>query len=366
VVEGYAVRLPGNDPIEALGPFAKSAGRLVLNPASCESGVDAVFVLHEGRVVSCSSTAPVLFGRSREQIMLELQIMLRERDTLRELMARAYRGEQVAFEWHGQSHIKCTLARIEIEGHARLLAVAVDVTARRKTEGSLAQLSGRLLQIQDEERRRIARELHDNTGQNLAALNINLSIVLSGASRLDARAKETLQESIVLAEACAREIRTLSYLLHPPLLDELGLVSALRAYAEGYSERTGIRLELDLPAQMQRLPQTIEIALFRIVQEGLSNIHRHSGSQTALIRLKNPDDSVELEIADQGRGLPPGTLDQDVASASRIGVGIAGMRERARQLGGSLTITSGETGTKLQVVLPAEGAARSRSSSARR
>jgi signal transduction histidine kinase len=219
--------------------------------------------------------------------------------------------------------------------------------------------------MQDEERRRIARELHDNTGQNLAALNIDLSMVLSSATRLDPRAKETLQESIALAEACAREIRTLSYLLHPPLLDELGLVSALRAYAEGYSERTGIRLELDLPAEMQRLPQAIEMALFRIVQEGLSNIHRHSGSQTALIRLKHPSDSVELEIADHGRGLSPGTLDQDVA-ASRIGVGIAGMRERARQLGGSMTIASGETGTTLQVVLPATAPHLGRSTSARR
>jgi two-component system NarL family sensor kinase len=336
-----------------------------------ESSIDAIFVLDEGRIASCSSNAPVLFGRSREQIMVELETMLRERDTLRELVARALRGEQVAFEWDGEgpessrSQIECTLARIEMEGEVRLLAVALDVTARHKTERSLVQLSGRLLQMQDEERRRIARELHDHTGQNLAALNIDLAMVLSSAGGLDPRAKEMLQESIALAEACAREIRTLSYLLHPPLLDELGLVSALRAYAEGYSERTGIRLELDLPAQMQRLPQAIEMALFRIVQEGLSNIHRHSGSPTALIRLKHPDDSVELEIVDHGRGLPPATLDQDMASASRIGVGIAGMRERARQLGGSLTIASGETGTTLQVVLPAEGAP-GRSTSARR
>jgi two-component system NarL family sensor kinase len=149
----------------------------------------------------------------------------------------------------------------------------------------------------------------------------------------------------------------MSYLLHPPLLDELGLQSALRTYAGGYSERTGIRLELDFPPQMPRLPRAIEIALFRIVQEGLANIHRHSGSERATLRVKHEADRVELELIDFGRGLPRGTLywdtlDWDMTSASRIGVGIAGIRERARQLGGRLTIASEETGTTLHVVLP--------------
>lgn len=156
-----------------------------------------------------------------------------------------------------------------------------------------------------------------------------------------------LEESLALTEASVSEIRTMSYLLHPPLLDELGLVSALRVYRDGYAERTGLEIELDLPT-IPRLPQAIEIALFRIVQEGLANIHRHSGSPTATLRLKHFPDRVELEVADHGRGLPPRILE---------GVGIAGMRERARQLGGRLTIGSSETGTTLHVVLPVTTAA---------
>jgi signal transduction histidine kinase len=148
----------------------------------------------------------------------------------------------------------------------------------------------------------------------------------------------------------------MSYLLHPPLLDELGLESALRGYVDGYSERTGIRVDLDLPPRIGRLPQEIEVALFRIVQEGLSNVHRHSGSQTATLRLGRNLDQVELELADAGHGLHSGSLEWDMTSPSRIGVGIAGMRERARQLGGRLTIASSEAGTTLHVVLPAASA----------
>ena len=234
---------------------------------------------------------------------------------------------------------------MSVDGRVRLLAIAVDATARGKSEHTLAQLSSRLLETQDQERRRIARELHDTTGQNLGALSINLAMILTTCA-LDPHARETLEECIALTDSSIREIRTLSYLLHPPLLDELGLVSALRAFSEGYAERTGLGVELDLPASMPRLPQPVEIALFRIVQEGLTNIHRHSGSSTAILRLKYHHDKVELEVSDHGRGLPPGTLE------GGIGVGIAGMRERARQSGGRLTIGSSETGTTLHVVLP--------------
>ena len=318
---------------------------------------DAIFVLDAGRVTDSNRKGRELFGTSREQIVAELEHILRDSPSVRERITRALQGQEVAFQWHSQRtdgsrfNIECALFRIGFEGHVRLLAVAVDATARRKSEHTLAQLSGRLLQMQDEERRRIARELHDTTGQNLAALNINLSLLLSTPG-LDRQARETIEESIALNDASIREIRTLSYLLHPPLLDELGLVSALRAYSEGYAERTGLAIELDLPALMPRLPQAIEIALFRIVQEGLTNIHRHSGSMSAILRLKSQPKGVELEVADRGRGLPPGILEGEMTSASRIGVGIAGMRERARQLGGHLTIGSSETGTTLHVVLP--------------
>ena len=318
---------------------------------------DAIFVLDDGRVADSTRKGHELFGASREQIVAELENIIRETPSLRDRTARALQGQEVTFQWHSQRpdgsrfHIECTLFRVAIEGHVRLLAVAVDATARGKSEHTLAQLSSRLLEMQDQERRRIARELHDTTGQNLAALSINLSMILTTCA-LDANARETLEECIALTDSSVKEIRTLSYLLHPPLLDELGLVSALHAYAAGYAERTGLEIELDLPDRLPRLPQGIEIALFRIVQEGLTNIHRHSGSSTAILRLKYQPKGVELEIADHGRGLPPGTLEGEMTSASRIGVGIAGMRERARQLGGRLTIGSSETGTTLHVVLP--------------
>jgi signal transduction histidine kinase len=323
----------------------------IAEPYALGSAIDAIFLLHGGVLAQDSSPGSSV----REKIREDLEIMLRESGTIRERIARALAGEEVTFNWYStrsatRVNIECTLSRIEIEGHVRLVAVATDVTARRTSERTLAQLSGRLLEAQDEERRRIARELHDTTGQNLGALSINLSMIL--AAGVDPRAKQVLEESIALVDCCTREIRTMSYLLHPPLLDELGLASALRAYSEGYSERTGIALELDLPPHLPRLPQAIEIALFRIVQEGLLNIHRHSGASRATLRIKDEHDRVQLELIDYGRGLPPGTLEWDVTSASRIGVGIAGMRERARQLGGRLTIASSETGTTLNVVLP--------------
>lgn len=195
--------------------------------------------------------------------------------------------------------------------------------------------------MQDEERRLIARQLHDTAGQNLGALSMGLSIVLSNPG-LDPSTRKAIEENIALAGCCVRELRAVSYQLHPPLLDELGLASALRAYAGRYSEATGIGLALDLPPQMPRLPHALEIALFRIVQEGLSNIHRHSGAETAILRLQYEDGRLRLTLTDRGRGFPE----------SQSGTGIAAMRERVRQLNGCLTIASGETGTTILVDLP--------------
>jgi signal transduction histidine kinase len=170
-------------------------------------------------------------------------------------------------------------------------------------------------------------------------------ILATGA--INPSVRKAIEESVALADCCVREIRDLSYLLHPPLLDELGLASALRALSDGYAETTGIALELDLPQHLPRFPHSIEIALFRIVQEGLENIHRHSGSRTAILRLKHESGNVQLDITDQGRGLAPGTF----------GDGIAAMKERARQLGGLLTFTPAKTGTAIHVVLPTSSAA---------
>jgi signal transduction histidine kinase len=229
-----------------------------------------------------------------------------------------------------------------------------EIGERQQMEASLRELSNRLLRIQDEERRRLARELHDSTAQNLAALSMNLAVAGREKGALDERSRVALEESAALAERCSREIRSLSYLLHPPLLEEVGLVAALRWCADGFSQRSGIRVELALPPDFHRLPLEIENALFRIVQECLTNIQRHSGSETAWIRLACRQGRVLLEVRDEGRGIPVEVLDRR-GGVKSLGVGLLGMRERVQQLGGKLGIESGKSGAKVRVDIPLPG-----------
>lgn len=229
-----------------------------------------------------------------------------------------------------------------------------EISERERTEQALRELSVRLLQTQDEERRRIARELHDSTGQKMAALAMNLSLIGKSTETLDARARKALTESLALLDLSSRDIRTLSYLLHPPLLDESGLAAAVRWFADGFSQRSGVQVKLEVPPDLQRLPEEIEIAVFRIVQEGLTNTHRHSGSSTATIRLMVDQNRIQLEMQDAGKGLPKPRSDGYVAP---LGVGITGMRERVKQLGGQMEIESGSHGTTVSVTLPLTRAA---------
>jgi signal transduction histidine kinase len=215
---------------------------------------------------------------------------------------------------------------------------------------SLRELSARLLQLQDDERRHIARELHDSVGQMLAALTMNLSAVRLDVDRLTKTA-HALEDSENLVQEMSTEVRTISHLLHPPLLDEAGLLSALRWYVEGFAVRSNIQVDLDLPDSYKRLPRESETAIFRVVQECLTNIHRHSGSSVATIRLRQRDHHVMVEIEDKGKGIPPEKREQ-LAAAGPAGVGIRGMRERLRQLGGRLEINSNGSGTVVTVRLP--------------
>jgi signal transduction histidine kinase len=215
---------------------------------------------------------------------------------------------------------------------------------------SLRDLSARLLRSQDEERRRIARELHDSVGQLLAALTMNLSAVRGDIERL-ATTANALADSENLVHEMTSEVRTISHLLHPPLLDEAGLCSALRWYADGYAVRSKITVDLDLPDDLNRLPRESETAIFRVVQECLTNIHRHSESPIAKIHLRQRDDLVVVEIEDKGKGIPP-EKKLEMSSSGTPGVGIRGMRERIRQLGGTLEINSSESGTVVVVRLP--------------
>ncbi len=227
-------------------------------------------------------------------------------------------------------------------------AIARDITQRKKLEESLRQLSGRILNAQDEERRRIARELHDSTVQKLALLSINLSNIERGGD--PEKVKKTAATSRELANQCAQELRSISYLLHPPMLEELGLASALKIYAEGFSQRSGVALDIEVEPDFDRLPHEMEIALFRVAQESLSNILRHSNSQTAKITLSR-NSGVELAIVDEGKGFAKGKK-SEVTGEILMGVGILGMRERMKQLGGTLDINSGPTGTSVTAHLP--------------
>lgn len=240
-------------------------------------------------------------------------------------------------------------------------ALQAEIGERKLAEESLRELSGRLLQLQDEERRRIARELHDGTTQSLVALSMELAMVRELTRDADPTIRQKLNECVELVDQCSGEIRTVSYLLHPPLLDELGLGSTLRNYVEGFGIRSGINVNLKISPDLGRLPRDVELAIFRIVQESLTNIHRHSQSRTANLLLHREAGGVELEIGDQGRGLPPGILAY-THGPGRAGVGLAGMRERVLQLGGQFQLDSGSAGTAIRIRLPAP--ARDSSSSA--
>ena len=212
----------------------------------------------------------------------------------------------------------------------------------------LRELSKRLLITQDDERRRIARDLHDSVGQIVAALGMNLASIAQNAVKPETR--KAAQEGHEMISQLSKEIRTISYLLHPPLLDESGLSEPIRWFMAGLSERSGLKIDLDISKDFGRLPGDVEVAIFRIVQECLTNIHRHSNAKTAMIRLRRDISTVSLHVQDDGSGIPKETL--AAIRNQRSGVGITGMRERVRHLGGNLDIQSSSNGTKVSVTLP--------------
>ena len=232
----------------------------------------------------------------------------------------------------------------------RTAALEAEIAERKRMEMSLRLLTGQLLRTQDEERRHMARELHDHAGQTLVALGMHFAELHEVAADKDPKIAELVRQSQRLSEELSKEIRTLSYLLHPPLLDEAGLASALQWFVDGFSARSGIAVELNLPTDSTRLPRAIELVLFRVVQESLTNVHRHSGSASAQICLTRSGDTVQVEIADRGKGIS--VERQREMRAAQVGVGVRGMEERVRQFGGTLRIDSGSAGTTVTVIIP--------------
>jgi PAS domain S-box-containing protein len=249
------------------------------------------------------------------------------------------------------------------EEQFRKLSESLDIEVRARTKELLEQnaeilrqseqlreLSWRLLRAQDDERRHIARELHDSAGQTLTVLGIGLAQLVQKAGRSNPElvsAAESIQEMV---RQLHREIRTTSYLLHPPLLDETGLYSALSWYTEGLVGRSGLHIDLEIPQDLGRLARDLELVVFRLVQECLTNIHRHSGSRTASIRIVREEGRVTIDVRDQGKGMPPEKLAE--IQAGRSGVGIRGMRERLRQFNGEMKIESGNHGTRILATIP--------------
>jgi PAS domain S-box-containing protein len=221
-----------------------------------------------------------------------------------------------------------------------------DLTPQKKQ----MELASRLQNVQDDERKRLARELHDSVGQLLVAIGMNMEVVRLQSHKLDSNGIRAFKDNAAMVNQVSREIRTISYLLHPPLLDVAGLASALRWYVDGFSERSQISVNLDVPEDFGRLSSEMEIAIFRIVQECLSNISRHSGSATAAIRLHMEGDRLILEVQDRGKGIPL-EKQRELIELGQSGVGFAGMRERLRQLGGMLEIKSEDTGTLICATL---------------
>lgn len=239
---------------------------------------------------------------------------------------------------------------LETEVRARTAGLEQRNLEVQKKSDQLRQLSRQLLQIQDDERRHIARELHDSAGQNLALLAINLGQLIKQAKQSAPELAEKLQESHELVLQLSQEIRTMSYLLHPPMLDESGLPTALGWYVGGLTERSGLDVRLNISEDLGRLPRDMELVIFRLVQECLTNVHRHSGGKSAHIRIAREGENIAVEVQDDGRGMSRERLAE--IQAQKAGVGIRGMRERVQQYHGEVNIESNRSGTKVTAVLP--------------
>ena len=323
---------------------------------------DAIMVRDsDGEISYWNRGAERLYGWSREDVIGKAVHDVLKTDfpqpfaEIREQLLRAG-------YWQGElRHSKRDGSRITVasrwslwsnrRGKDCFLELNTDISAFRRAEESLRALSGRLLTLQDEERRRIARELHDSAGQITVALDINLASILAESNALSPKAANAGREARELVRQLSNELRTISHLLHPPLLDEAGLQSAVSWFVDGFSERSKIAVSLDLTPDLGRFSPEVETAIFRIVQECLTNIHRHSGSQAAAIRIAQAQHEVQVEVRDQGKGMPSRENGGPRASR-RTGVGIEGMRERVARLGGHFEIRSDETGTTVFATVP--------------
>jgi len=308
--------------------------------------ISATFVEAEYRVRGLETGADGYLAEpiSRDELLATVGALLRLKKAERAARLHAAEAEK------GRRELK--IAHDELE--QRVLARTEELA--QKTE-EVRELTGRLLKLQDDERRRLARELHDSTGQMLVAMKLALE-QMSEESK-DQPIELLVAQTIAINEEMSRQLRTMSYLLHPPLLDEVGLPSALRWYVEGFAQRSGITVDLQMSPDFGRLPEGMEIAMFRVVQECLTNIHRHSGSATASIRLDRAPKRVRVEISDTGNGISP---ERRHANKVVPGVGLMGIEERMRQFGGKVEIKSTRKGTLVVATIPLDAGSKEKTS----
>jgi PAS domain S-box-containing protein len=333
----------------------------------------------DGTIVYWNPFATQLYGWSAEEVLgrniMEIVVSNATRTHASQIMESVKKGRN----WTGDFEVRrkdgttfpaqITDAPIFDEHGAVVGVVGIsrDLSEQKEAEKALKQsqmqlesmvqertkalrlLSARLLHMQDNERRRIARELHDSLGQYLAVLAMNLA-QLSDADQK--RRTHLISECNTIVTNCLSETRTLSHLLHPPLLDESGLLTVIPWYVEGFAQRSGIAVKLNLPKEEFRLPGDIEIVLFRILQESLTNVHRHAKSSVVEIELICGEKQVTLQIKDNGNGIPEDRLQRFTKNIGGLGVGLAGMRERVLDLKGHLDIISGTTGTTVSITIP--------------
>jgi signal transduction histidine kinase len=315
--------------------------RLKADPATRDIPIlhiSSSFVEAQDRVRGLEGGADAYLAEpiDRYELLATVKALLRMRQAQREARSQASEAEKARQE----------LKQINENLEFRVLQRTAELERERI---DVQNLSRQLLRAQDEERRRISRELHDSTGQLLVALTLNLDRLKTEVISPDSPGAAIMEDTATIVAEMTRQLRTMSYLLHPPLLDEAGLLSAVKWYVDGFASRSTIEITLELSPDLGRLPQEMEITLFRLIQESLTNIHRHSGSKTAHIRLVRNDQNVNLEIMDQGKGFAA-TDGSD--RPARRGVGILGMKERVRRFGGVLEFSSNADGTTVRAQLP--------------
>jgi PAS domain S-box-containing protein len=342
---------------KALEEFKRGAGQLFLSARDAITLVDLA-----GNILTWNPAAERIYGWKEAEVIgkafLELvkaelprpvaqieNILRREGYWEYEVRATTRQGTPivVASRWTAwRNQAGAVIGRLHLD---------TDLTRLKRAEDQLRVVSGHLLNLRDEERRKLGRDLHDSAGQLLSMAKLNLSLAGEHLANIPPRAAAYLEECSKLVDQALSEVRTISYLLHPPLLEELGLMGVLPWYISGFSERSRIKVTLDIPKEMGRLPRELELGLFRILQECLTNVHRHSNSSTASVSLSFANKQVRLKIEDQGKGMAAIKTESGEEGRTQ-GVGLSGIRERVTNLGGHMKIRSGDWGTAVEVVFP--------------